>query len=277
MAKTILIVDDEPSIHELIASALEEDGYELLHANDGEGGLAILSRAEVDLLLADLDLPGMNGLQMLAQARALRSNVRAIAMPTPDSPFAAVAALRYQVCDLLYKPPAVAELRIVVRAAIASHHTCAPVEVLSAKPEWIELDVPCDLGTVQPLHRVFTQLEPDLSPEVREAIGVAFRELLQNAIEHGGKCDPTKHVLVSYVRLKQMILCRIKDPGDGFEAGELAHAAVSNPNDAPYHHLAVRDQRGLRPGGFGILLAHQLVDEIVYNDCCNEVLMAKFF
>jgi hypothetical protein len=38
----------------------------------------------------------------------------------------------------------------------------------------------------------------------------------------------------------------------------------------------VRDQRGLRPGGFGILLAHQLVDELIYNDCRNEVIFAKY-
>jgi DNA-binding response OmpR family regulator len=45
MAKIVLVVDGEPSVHALIRSALKEDGYELLHAYDGESGLALLSRA----------------------------------------------------------------------------------------------------------------------------------------------------------------------------------------------------------------------------------------
>jgi anti-sigma regulatory factor (Ser/Thr protein kinase) len=218
----------------------------------------------------------MYGLEVLAQARALREHLKAVVMTGSQSPLSAVTALRYRICDLLYKPFLVIELRLAIRTALSSHHLCAPIEVLSAKPEWLELLIPCDLGVVQPLYRIFTQLELDLPPEAREAMSVAFRELLQNAIEHGGKCDPSQRVTVSYTRFKRAILCSIKDPGGGFKLEELGHAAVSNPGDAPYHHLAVRDQQGLRPGGFGILLAHQLVDELSYNDCRNQVVFAKY-
>jgi len=83
-------------------------------------------------------------------------------------------------------------------------------------------------------------------------------------------------VEVRYVRLKRAVICRIKDPGDGFEPTRLDHAAINNPKDNPIRHAFVRDTKGLRAGGFGILLTSQLVDELVYNERHNEVLFVKY-
>jgi anti-sigma regulatory factor (Ser/Thr protein kinase) len=81
---------------------------------------------------------------------------------------------------------------------------------------------------------------------------------------------------VEYVRAKRMISCRISDPGPGFTLDEIGHAAVANPTDDPLRHVKVRDQLGLRPGGLGILLARQLVDQILYGQDGNEVLLIKY-
>ena len=73
-----------------------------------------------------------------------------------------------------------------------------------------------------------------------------------------------------------MILCRVKDPGEGFSLEEIRHAAVANPPDDPLRHQAYRDAQGLRPGGFGLLLTRSLVDELIYGEKGNEVLMVKY-
>jgi anti-sigma regulatory factor (Ser/Thr protein kinase) len=73
-----------------------------------------------------------------------------------------------------------------------------------------------------------------------------------------------------------MVLCRIKDPGEGFTLDEIQHAAVANPPDDPIRHAAYRQERGMRPGGYGILLAQKLVDELIYNEEGNEVLLVKY-
>jgi hypothetical protein len=73
-----------------------------------------------------------------------------------------------------------------------------------------------------------------------------------------------------------MVLCRIKDPGEGFSLDEIQHAAITNPPDDPTKHLALRDALGLRPGGFGVLMARQLVDELIYGEKGNEVLLVKY-
>ena len=100
--------------------------------------------------------------------------------------------------------------------------------------------------------------------------------MLSNAVEYGGGLDSRKQVEVRYVRLRRAVICRIKDPGNGFDPTELDHAAINNPNHDPLHHESVREAKGLRAGGFGILLTRQLVDELVYNERRNEVLFVKY-
>ena len=78
------------------------------------------------------------------------------------------------------------------------------------------------------------------------------------------------------MRLKRAFICRIKDPGDGFDPSTLDHAAINNPRDNPVRHTLVREEKGLRGGGYGILLTSQLVDDLVYNDRHNEVIFVKY-
>ena len=110
----------------------------------------------------------------------------------------------------------------------------------------------------------------------RSEVATAFRELLQNAVEHGGKNDPSKLVRISYLRMEKIILYCIRDPGQGFRLEDIDHAAVANPPEEPLRHLDRRREKELRPGGFGLFLASQLVDELVYNEKRNEVIFVKY-
>ena len=100
--------------------------------------------------------------------------------------------------------------------------------------------------------------------------------MLLNAIEHGSKFDASQHVEVSYVRTRHMVLCKVKDPGTGFSLEELKHSALGNPPDEPFRHISQREAQGMRPGGFGILMAKELVDDLLYNQQGNEVLLIKY-
>ncbi|MGQ0763842.1 MAG: ATP-binding protein [Acidobacteriota bacterium] len=150
------------------------------------------------------------------------------------------------------------------------------MEVVSLAPEWVELRVPCNLEIISPLQELLTELDADLPEEISEAISYAFREMFSNAVEYGGRRDSTARIDVRFVRLKRAFICRIKDPGDGFDPARLDHCAINNPNRDPLRHAAVREAKGLRPGGFGILLTRQLVDELVYNERHNELLFVKY-
>ena len=178
-------------------------------------------------------------------------------------------------CDFLVKRSNGAEADDALTQALTACLS-AGIEVVSVLPEWVELRVPCDPAAISPLQELVTQLEVGLSPEVGDAISYAFGEMLCNAVEYGGHLDPAALVEVRLVRLKRAFICRIKDPGDGFDPSSLGHAAINNPNDNPFRHAFVREEKGLRGGGFGILLASQLVDDLVYNERHNEVLFVKY-
>ena len=69
---------------------------------------------------------------------------------------------------------------------------------------------------------------------------------------------------------------RIADPGSGFNIDDLPHAAIGQPPDDPIAHMHVREAKGLRPGGFGLMTVRASVDELLYNEQRNEVVFVKY-
>src|SRR5262245_1326358 len=271
----ILVVDDDPALHQVLADALKSDGHTLLHSIDAKKGLEMLEQEQVDLALIDYVMPEMDGFEFLDKLRTNHPQLKAIMITAYGTPEAVLGALRKQVCDFLVKPFSLADLRAAISTALAEDKLIK-IDVISARPEWVQLRVPCDLAAVPLLQRLLIQLKADLPEDTREAMAYAFREMLNNAIEHGGKLDPTNYVEVLCVRLKRAIIYWIKDPGEGFDPEKLEHAAVNNPSGDPFRHVTIRDEKGLRAGGFGILLTRQLIDELVYNERRNELMFVKY-
>ena len=281
MAKTILVVDDNPELHELVSFALQREGYEVINAHDAYEGLEMIEKQSVDLALLDVMMPKMDGLEMLSRLRMYNNDLRVIIMTALSTPEAAISAMRDQASDFLAKPFDVTQLLSVVENAFNLGPEKINIEVLSARPEWIELRVPCDPAAIEPLEHLMSQLKTDLPRITRESVTYAFREMLRNAIEHGGKNDPTQFVEVGYLRSPRMILYRIKDPGEGFSIESLYQAsgpiaAFLNPESDPMLHERAREDQGIRPGGFGILIARDMVDEMIYNERHNEVVLIKY-
>jgi hypothetical protein len=67
-----------------------------------------------------------------------------------------------------------------------------------------------------------------------------------------------------------------RDPGEGSSLGEISHAAIANPEEDPIRHVVHGEAKGLRPGGYGVLLAQKLMDELIYGEKDNEVLPVKY-
>jgi anti-sigma regulatory factor (Ser/Thr protein kinase) len=184
-------------------------------------------------------------------------------------------ALRKHAYDFLPKPIEPSRLVEVVKRALASGANVATIEVLSARPEWVELLVPCTREAAERIQSFVQQLETDLPAETRDSVGLAFRELLLNGVEWGGQLDPAQKVRVACLRTRRMLLYRIADPGPGFSFAELSHAAVHHAPGAITHD-EVRHQKGLRPGGLGLVLIRAIADELLYNEQQNEVVFIKY-
>jgi anti-sigma regulatory factor (Ser/Thr protein kinase) len=168
------------------------------------------------------------------------------------------------------------ELLSAVESVLAAKAGLPPIEVISAQPDWVELLVPCHLEAAERIHGFMEHLKTGLPQHEREKLAQAFRELLMNAVEWGGELDPSRKVRISYIRAKRMVMYRIADPGKGFRIDQLPHAAISYPNEQPLDHLEAREAKGLRPGGFGLLMTRALVDELIYNEARNEVVFIKY-
>jgi len=77
---TILLIDDETDVRESIARVLERENYTVETAENAEVGLAILSKEAIDLLISDVIMPGMNGVQVIREIRKSNPNIKVIAI-----------------------------------------------------------------------------------------------------------------------------------------------------------------------------------------------------
>lgn len=273
----ILIVDDDRALRHAVSSLLERNGHTVLQAGDGPAALAHLARTDVQLMLLDMGLPGMTGLDLLSRVRAGDRQPIVVVITADDTPETLLAAIRGQAYRYVTKPVSPAAIVEVVGEALgASSCATLPIEVISARPEWVEIVAPCVIQMADRLQSFIMQLEMDLPADVRESVAQAFRELLCNAIEWGGKLDPNRTVRISCIRARRMLLYRIVDPGEGFNIENLAHAAIGNSPDDPIAHAIVREEKGIRPGGLGLLMTRALVDELIYNEARNEVVFIKY-
>jgi CheY-like chemotaxis protein/anti-sigma regulatory factor (Ser/Thr protein kinase) len=275
-SKKILVADDDRAVRNLLSTMLGRAGFAVTEVADGAEALAHMKHRKFDLVLLDVWMPNMTGLEVLARLKDKPGKPKVIVMTGDNTPETLLNAVREQAYQYVNKPFSAKGVVEMVERALAVSSAGPPIEVLSARPEWIELLVPCEREAAERIQEFLMQAKSDLPEEVREAVGQAFRELLLNAIEWGGELDPNQKVRISCLRTQRMILYRIADPGRGFRFEELTHAAVSNPPEDPIVHLRVRDEKGLRPGGFGILLTRAVVDELLYNEAHNEVAFIKY-
>jgi CheY-like chemotaxis protein/anti-sigma regulatory factor (Ser/Thr protein kinase) len=272
----ILVVEDDRAIRHLVTELLKSAGYTVETAADGIEAVEKVKSGKFDLMLLDIWMPKRNGLDVLADLRNQPASPRVIVMTADNTPETMLRALREQAYRCIAKPFQSKALLDAVRNSLAADAGAPPIEVVSALPDWIELLVPCDFDAADRIQAFLAQLKTDLPGEVREAVGRAFRELLLNAVEWGGKLDPTRKVRIACLRMKRMILYRIADPGPGFRLEDLGHAAVNYPADQPFEHVRVREEKGMRSGGFGMMLAQAIVDELLYNEARNEVVFVKY-
>jgi CheY-like chemotaxis protein/anti-sigma regulatory factor (Ser/Thr protein kinase) len=273
----VLVVDDDRALRHAIATLLHEAGYTTDQAADGLEALDKLQQRRVDLMLLDIRLPGMSGFEVLAHARDAAPPVRVVMMTADDTPEMLLRSLRGQAHSFVRKPFAPSRIIDVVNDALAASPAATlPIDVVSARPEWLEIVAPCSLAVVERIQEFVMQLDAKLPDEIRESVAQAFRELLSNAIEWGGGLDPARQVRISCLRTRRMLLYRIADPGDGFDLDRLTHAAICNPDEDPLGHDRVRQELGLRPGGLGLVMTRALVDELIYNEKRNEVVLVKY-
>ena len=117
----ILIVDDEPNARLVFRTTLQSDGYAVFEAEDGETALGFLNASPFDLVLLDLKMPGIGGMETLRRLRHAGHDVPVVMVTAHGSIPDAVQAMKYGAIDFLSKPLTPAVLRKVVGDVVRRH------------------------------------------------------------------------------------------------------------------------------------------------------------
>jgi len=118
---TILIVEDEAKMRRLLELNLGEDGFSTLAAGDAETGLKLLRENAVDLVVTDLKLPGMNGLEFLQAIKRQNATLPVVVMTAFGTVETAVEAMKAGASDYVLKPFSLSEMRMVIRKELDVH------------------------------------------------------------------------------------------------------------------------------------------------------------
>jgi CheY-like chemotaxis protein len=272
----VLVVDDDRGLNSVLVELLRESGVDAEGVGDGLSALRRVSAEQFHLVLLDIGLPKMNGLDVLKKVRELESPPRVIVMTADDTPGTVLNAVKEQAYCYVSKPAPPKTIVGIAMDALAAGQQALQIEVVSSKPDWVELLIPCQFEMADRIQSFLAPLDSSLAENVRESVRQAFRELVLNAIEWGGGLDPQRKVRIACLHARRMLLYRIQDPGPGFQPENLPHAAISYESENPFAHTDVRVEKNLRPGGFGLLMTRALVDELIYNEAHNEVVFVKY-
>ncbi|MDQ3067852.1 MAG: response regulator transcription factor [Actinomycetota bacterium] len=180
---TILLVDDEDSVQKLLTYPLERDGFTVVHARDGEEALARFAEEDVDLVVLDLMLPKLDGLEVCKRLRA-ESSVPIIMLTARDDELDKVLGLELGADDYITKPFSIREFRSRVRALL--RRAAAPRAGEQEDDEVIEagdlrIDVPRRTVTVRGEEAQLTFVEFELLRVLAASPGRVYsrRQLLE--------------------------------------------------------------------------------------------------
>jgi len=271
----LLLIDADPAVHESLSGLLKRDDRTIQDAYDAHEAIERIRTVPIDVLLAGQGRNGFDGLKLLRQVRSIRPETKVILSGERD-PERVIRAIRQRAYSYFHQPLARGGLTDMVQQALDAANWQDDIRVVSARPEWITLDVRCKFEAADRTTHFLREMLGDLNEHTADDISAGLRELLMNAVEHGGRSDPRKRVRTSLLRTSRSVIVHIHDPGTGFSLDFLPHAAICNPEDEPTKHVEVRAESGKRPGGFGILLTRNMVDELVYNERGNAVLFVKY-
>jgi anti-sigma regulatory factor (Ser/Thr protein kinase) len=272
----VLVIGSEAQVSREIGGALSAADFPMEYSAGHADALQRLRARAFGVVITSPDSTVEEDLALLEEMRAIRPGVKCIVLARHSTPDEVIAALRARVFACFTPPFDPGEIASLASEAASDSQWRDDIQVLSARPGWVSVRVNCRLLTAERLMTFAKELSAQLPEDTREEIMQAFREILLNAMEHGAAFNPEQVVEVTGVRTGRAMVFYVRDPGAGFRRESLTHAAIANPAVDPAAHIEQREAEGIRPGGYGLLLAAGTVDELIYNEIGNEVLLIKY-
>jgi two-component system nitrogen regulation response regulator NtrX len=151
----ILIIDDEKAIRKTLSEILSYEGYKIDEAGDGEEGLKKFREVEYDVVLCDIKMPKIDGIEFLEKAKELNHDVPIIMISGHGTIETAVEAVKKGAYDYISKPPDLNRLLITIRNAMDKTSLVAETKVLKRKVSKVQEMV----GASNPIHKIKETIE----------------------------------------------------------------------------------------------------------------------
>jgi anti-sigma regulatory factor (Ser/Thr protein kinase) len=272
----ILVIASDTEVSREIGAALSAADLPMEYSAGHADTLQRLCLRSFGVVITSPESAIDEDLALLEEMRIVRPGVKCIVLARHSTGEEIIAALRARVFACFTPPFDAPEIANLACSAASDSQWRDDIQVLSAKPGWVSVRVNCRLITAERLMTFANELSAQLPADTRREIMHALREILMNAMEHGAAFNPEQVVEVTGVRTGRALVFHVRDPGAGFRRESVTHAATSNSFRDPVAHIVEREEQGMRPGGYGLLLAGGTVDELIYSEIGNEVLLIKY-
>ncbi|MDD3146890.1 MAG: response regulator [Candidatus Riflebacteria bacterium] len=289
----VLIVEDDVAIRSMMEKTINRAGYETQSAVDGEQGLKLFKEFKPEVVLSDINMPVMTGLELLERIRSNDADVLFIIFSTLDSPEFILQALRLKANDYLIKPvPGRVVTALLDKYATIINGRTKKREVLGMIYSLtLGMKIGNDLDLVSKVvDQLMVETEKNIGPAHRFGIHLGLVEMLTNSIEHGNLDisyeEKTAAMAGTVEQWREFLRLRYENPlyahrlvnlkfkldkdrcewlltdqGKGFDWKNI-------PDPAKLENL-------LEAHGRGILLSSMQFDEITYLGNGNQVRLVK--
>jgi DNA-binding response OmpR family regulator len=285
----VLLVEDDPAVRGVLGELLRHYGYDPREAADGAQAIELFTQEPADIVITDVRMPGVDGLELLARVKKIEPETCVVIMTGYGTEETAIQAIRNGASNYFKKPVNIAEFAyaVGVLADLVRSRREHRFDPRLLERESRSLRLGNDLDGIYPVIRELTATAHAFSFDV-ESVRIALLEILTNAIEHGNLgislvekraalADGTlrtlyaeraaalpwrdRTVLVDYELTPSRLLYRIADEGDGFDWRSL-------PDFADPDNL-------LAGSGRGIVVAKLCMDSVAFNERGNEATLVK--
>jgi len=257
----ILIVDDEKDVRETLSEMIGGLGYQVLAAENGMEALGSVEKQKVDLIITDLSMPKMNGLELIVKVKRIHPHIPIAVISAYGSAENTTYALTRGAFNFIAKPFKISQVKDLIRKGKQLRELALGTYALM---EWVRSQTDMTFPSqpkLFPSAILFAVKECQwrgIEDEARlENVAICMEELLSNALVHGNRRDKDKQIKVKMVFDSKKFVLSVKDEGAGF--------------DGESYLGRIREEQESVPDKRGLFIVDFLMDELRFNKKGNEV------
>jgi DNA-binding NtrC family response regulator len=227
--KQILVVDDEPNLRRVLRAQLERDGYDVHTAEDGEQALALLREHHIDLVISDLRMPKIDGMELLRRIAASDEAIPVIIITAHGTVDNAVEALKTGAFDYVTKPFDQAEVRTVVRKALRTRDLAerdASRPLAAAAPEGVRYGIIGRSPSILELYSILDRVADTPTTVLITGESGTGKELVARALHENSSRRDKPFIKVNCAAIPKDLM---ESELFGYERGAFTGAVTSKP------------------------------------------------